>query len=55
MVRVIVVSVICSMWNVGVWLIFLLLGCAVEGLFLLSVPLWQELRGSGCVCPAFLC
>ena len=39
-VRVVIISVICSMWNVGVWLIFLLLGCVVEGLSLLSVPLW---------------
>ena len=33
------------MWNIGVWLVFLLLGCGVEGLSLLSVPLWRELRG----------
>lgn len=32
------------MWNVGGWLIFLLQGCGVEGLSLLSVSLWQEPR-----------
>ena len=40
MVRVVIIAVVCSMWNVEVWLIFLLLGCGVEGLSLLSAPLW---------------